>query len=111
MPRKPITLGQRPRRERAAQYDAERRRAKPWRKWYGLPIWKRIRAAQLAEEPLCRRCVANDKITAATVVNHRVPHRGDWDLFIGGPFESLCKPCHDSVVQSEERAEARRQRG
>jgi hypothetical protein len=103
MPRKPQSLGQRPREERSAAYEAERRRAKPWRAWYSLAIWKQIRARQLQAQPLCERCEREDRITAATTVNHKIPHRGDWELFIGGPFESCCKPCHDSVVQAEER--------
>jgi len=58
----------------------------------------------LRDEPLCQRCKANGFIVEATVANHVEPHRGDWDKFINGPLESTCKPCHDSVIQSEERA-------
>lgn len=36
------------------------------------------------------------------MVNHVNRHNGDWFKFIAGPFESLCKPCHDRDVQSEE---------
>jgi len=39
-----------------------------------------------------------------TVVNHRRPHRGDWALFIDPRnHESVCKPCHDSAIQREEK--------
>jgi 5-methylcytosine-specific restriction protein A len=41
---------------------------------------------------------------AATVVNHRKPHKGNWSLFIDATnHESTCKPCHDGPIQSEER--------
>jgi len=89
-------------RERAKVYDADRRKL-AWRGWYNLAVWKRRRADQLAEEPLCARCYSQGIITEATVANHVKPHRGNWELFINGRLESACKPCHDSVIQSEER--------
>jgi len=89
--------------ERRRAYDADRRSAAPWRNWYKLKTWLEKRAAQLRETPLCERCQAEGRITEATVANHKTPHRGNWDLFINGELESTCKPCHDSVIQSEER--------
>lgn len=38
----------------------------------------------------------------ATVVHHKVPHKGDEELFWFGPFENLCKPHHDSHGQLED---------
>jgi 5-methylcytosine-specific restriction protein A len=108
--KRPRTLGQRPRAEARRLTDAERDKARPWRRWYGLAIWKSIRTHQLAEHPLCARCLDDGRVVLATVVNHVDPHRGDWDKFISGPFESCCKPCHDSIVQREERAAARLER-
>ena len=72
--------------------------------WYKLAIWhKRLRPQQLAKEPLCKRCLAEGKTTAATVVNHIKPHRGDWSLFADPDnLESLCAPHHDRDVQGEE---------
>lgn len=73
-----------------------------WRKLYGTSRWKRRRAAQLNEQPLCERCLLQEIITEATVVHHAIPHKGDLELFWGGPFESLCKPHHDSQGQQED---------
>lgn len=88
--------------------DRRRRQASPWRRWYAMPVWRQqIRPAQLAREPLCRRCRDRGEMVEATVVNHVIPHRGVWAAFIAGPFESLCKPCHDGEVQREERRRAR----
>ena len=101
--KRPRVLGQRPKAERRQRYDRERTQAKPWRSWYGLAVWKRTRERQLEVEPLCRRCKVKGLVVLATVVNHMVAHRGDWALFIAGPFESLCKTCHDGEVQREER--------
>lgn len=111
--KRPRILGQRSHEERRQQqrdFDAQRREAKPWRDWYKLKIWFRIRYRQLTDQPLCERCLAAGKVVKATVVNHKTPHKGDWQLFISGPFESSCKPCHDGEIQREERA-ARRSTG
>lgn len=109
MPMRPPTLRPRgaPEGGRAAarrEYDRERRQARPWRRWYNLAAWKRRRAEQLAREPLCKMCLAEGRTTVATVADHREPHRGDWDRFIGGALDSLCKPHHDGKKQREERA-------
>jgi 5-methylcytosine-specific restriction enzyme A len=71
-------------------------------KWYSLAAWRRRRTAQLATEPLCRYCQAIGHTRAATVVDHIIPHRGDWSLFIEGELQSLCKSCHDSVAQAKD---------
>lgn len=83
--------------------DQRRREVSPWRHWYGRKVWRMIRQQQLAMEPLCTMCADDDIETMATVCDHVVPHRGDWDVFIQGPFQSLCKHCHDSKKQREER--------
>lgn len=70
---------------------------------YGIKRWRRVRMAQLAAEPLCRMCRAMGRVTSATICDHIEPHRGDWHKFWDGPFQSLCKPCHDGVKQSQER--------
>ncbi|WP_226578191.1 HNH endonuclease [Acuticoccus sediminis] len=84
--------------------DARRRAAQPWRRWYKLAVWQRLRDTQLSRQPLCERHLARGEVVAATVVHHRAPHRGDWDLFVDpANHESLCAPCHDAEAQAEER--------
>ncbi len=73
-----------------------------WRGWYKLARWQRLRRTRLAEQPLCERCLEQEIIEPATVVHHKVPHKGDEDLFWSGPFENLCKPHHDSHGQLED---------
>jgi 5-methylcytosine-specific restriction enzyme A len=107
MAKAPPVLGGRSKVQRGRDYEKRRRAAKPWRAWYGLPVWQQIRDEQLEKQPLCERCDRDGIVRAATVVNHRKPHRGDWDRFVAGPFESVCKPHHDGEVQREERAAAR----
>lgn len=88
------------------EYEARRRQAHPWRALYKTPQWQAIRVAVFADEPLCRRCHASGLVVPATVVNHVERHHGDPVKFFAGPFEPLCKPCHDGEVQREERRAA-----
>ena len=72
--------------------------------------WRKRRAAHLAGEPLCRMCLTNGRVVAATVADHIVPHRGDRALFMGA-LQSLCVHCHSSVKQKEERRADREKGG
>jgi 5-methylcytosine-specific restriction protein A len=54
--------------------------------------WQKLRAAYLATHPLCE-CGCG---YAATVVDHRKPHRGDAALMYAWTnLEAMTKPCHD----------------
>lgn len=77
---------------------------RPWRRLYNTRRWQRLRLAQLRQAPLCRMCQDMGKTTPATVVDHTVPHKGDESLFFDpGNLGSMCKLCHDSVKQREEK--------
>jgi len=88
-----------------ADYDRTRYRAKISRKWYNAVAWRVKRKRQLEREPLCRICEARALVTAATVADHIVPHREDYDLFWHGELQSLCASCHSSVKQAQEYAD------
>ena len=61
--------------------------------------WQRARAGFLRRNPLCRRCGE-----LATVVDHIIPHKGNKGLFWARTnWQPLCKPCHDSKTQTEDR--------
>ncbi len=67
--------------------------------------WRAYRLQYLAEHPLCVKCKARDLITASSVVDHIVPHRGDERLFRDpNNHQALCETCHDSDKAREERA-------
>lgn len=70
---------------------------------YNSAAWKRIRKAHLLSHPLCVMCKPRGIVQAATVVDHIEPHRGDAAKFYAGPFQALCKGCHDSLKQTEEK--------
>lgn len=85
------------------EYEARRRKNKPWRKWYDWGSWKRARAECLKNNPVCVRCLQDGRYTIADTVNHIRPHRGNWSLFIDPEnHESVCKQCHDTIIQREE---------
>ena len=83
-------------------YDKHRRETQPFRAWYKLAAWQRRRTAQFASEPLCSMCKGAGVVKIATIADHIIPHRGNWELFIGGELQSLCKRHHDSDKRSEE---------
>jgi hypothetical protein len=49
-------------------------------------------------------CERQGKIRLATICDHVEPHRGDEAKFWSGPFQSLCKPHHDSDKQALEKS-------
>lgn len=76
------------------------------RRGYGSR-WQKARATYLKSHPLCVMCQAQGRTTAATVVDHIEPHRGDmtkfWDT---NNWQALCKRCHDSHKQRQEKGGA-----
>ena len=66
--------------------------------------WDKERKHYLLHHPLCTYCLEQGKTTAATVVDHIQPHKGDMDLFWDvNNWQALCKHCHDSIKQREEK--------
>lgn len=77
--------------------------AAAYRALYKTARWAKARAAQLSKQPICEPCSDVGKVTPATVVNHRIPHRGDLALFwTASNHQSVCKPHHDGPIQRDE---------
>src|SRR6516165_759128 len=58
--------------------------------------WEKAREAYLRRYPLCAICLTADILTAATVVDHIIDHKGNHDLFWDeSNWQPLCKLCHD----------------
>jgi 5-methylcytosine-specific restriction protein A len=69
---------------------------------YGY-AWQKARAGYLVSHPLCVYCEREGRVTAATVVDHRIPHRGDQKLFWDkANWQSLCATHHSRDKQREE---------
>ncbi|MFG1465960.1 HNH endonuclease signature motif containing protein [Xanthobacter sp. DSM 24535] len=82
--------------KRKAQADARRPSARE--RGYDTK-WDVERAAYLKAHPKCARCSG-----LATVVDHKVAHRGDMKLFWNrSNWQPLCGPCHNRWKQSQEK--------
>ncbi len=77
--------------------DCLRGKPGPWAELYSTARWQRIRRHQLQEHPLCKYCAETGIVKPATICDHVEPHHGDVYKFWSGPFQSLCKRCHDSA--------------
>jgi 5-methylcytosine-specific restriction protein A len=74
-------------------YDRSRK-DDPFRKFYSSAAWRRARAQQLREHPLCEECRKRGRIVRAVIADHITPVRAGGDLF--GPLRSLCWSCHSA---------------
>jgi len=83
-------------RQRKARHDLNRPSARE--RGYDAK-WEKARRLFLREHPLCQ-CGAE-----ATTVDHRIPHRGDRQLFWNrANWQPLCTHCHSSTKQRLEHA-------
>lgn len=91
------------RKEVEKQYDS--RRGSSSQRGYNSR-WQKARETFLRRRPLCKMCEDEGRITAATIVDHIIPHRGDQDLFwdTDNNWQPLCKLHHDKVKQAEEKS-------
>lgn len=62
---------------------------------YDRQAWRKGSKAYLIDHPLCVECEKQGKATAATCVDHIVPHRGNEVLFASvSNWQGLCDSCH-----------------
>lgn len=75
--------------------------------WYHLARWRHpvwgVRAQALRKNPLCQVCQREGVVTAATEVDHVIPHRGDPWLFWS--VENCVGLCHQHHVEKTGRGE------
>ena len=75
-----------------------------YKSWYKTARWQKHRARHLALNPLCVMCAKENRVTAARVADHTVPHRGDEALFWDfDNLQPLCFTHHNSDAQRAER--------
>lgn len=71
---------------------------------YGTRAWQELRRWHLDRNPLCVRCLDDEKTEPGTEVDHVTPHLGNWTLFMDpGNLQSLCKPHHSRKTATEDR--------
>jgi 5-methylcytosine-specific restriction protein A len=62
-----------------------------WDRFYKTARWQRLRGMQLRRHLLCKFCLERGIVTAANLVDHVIPHRGDWNAFVLVELQSLCE--------------------
>jgi 5-methylcytosine-specific restriction enzyme A len=67
--------------------------------------WAKYSREYLKLNPLCVRCAHFGKATKSEVVDHIIPHRGNYELFWNKEnHQPLCKQHHDSYKQRLEKS-------
>lgn len=96
MPRIPIhNLGHKKRTAFAKTRNSDERNL--YNKLYNNRRYRRLRSLFLQSNPLCIECKKNNKVVAAEVLDHIIPHRGNVELFWDeNNWQSLCKTCHNA---------------
>ena len=80
------------------EYDRQRDQDEG-RQFLHSTVWRKIRDAKLARDPLCERCMQGGRVEAAVLVHHK-----DRNELHNDPenHESLCNTCHE-VEHKEDR--------
>jgi 5-methylcytosine-specific restriction protein A len=63
--------------------------------------WRQRRKVQLAEFPWCAECLDYKRYEPATDVHHVIPHKGNKEIFLESPLQSLCHACHSKHTRIE----------
>lgn len=64
--------------------------------------WHKLRNSVLADEPCCRMCVEQGRVTIATMVDHIQPVRvAPWLRLVRSNLQPLCDACHRVKTRAE----------
>ena len=74
--------------------------------WYKTAEWQKLRWKVLVRDRFtCRLCGVVEGRKGQQIADHIQPHRGDAALFWDeNNLQCLCKTCHDSTKQREDKA-------
>lgn len=67
---------------------------------YDTPTWRRFRALQLRQSPVCVLCLDRGIITPATDVDHIVPIKEGGEFLDFANVRSLCHEDHSRVTRA-----------
>lgn len=69
---------------------------------YDTARWKQMRNAHIRDEPLCRECKKQGRITAGREVDHIIPHENKPELMWDAHnLQTLCRSCHSAKTMRE----------
>jgi len=95
---------------RVERKDRSRHRysTQPWMAWYRSKRWSDLRMRVFnrdgftCQHPGCGYLGVHK--TSSLIAHHKIPHKGNVELFWNeNMIETVCKPCHDGVIQSIEK--------
>jgi 5-methylcytosine-specific restriction protein A len=87
-------------RQEAKRYDRERGSAAS--RGYDSR-WQRARIVYLKQNPLCIECQKDGRLTPATVVDHKIAHKGNYELFWDvSNWQVLCAYHHNLKTARED---------
>ena len=73
------------------------------KRWYDSVRWRKARAMHLRYNPLCVMCEKRGLTVIGTVVDHKIPHKGNEVLFWDqSNWQTLCPSCHSGVKRMQE---------
>lgn len=82
------------------------KRGNPAERGYGWQ-WQKLRKVMLAQDPLCRTCREQGKVTAAQELDHIVP-KAEGGTDDPANLAPICKPCHkEKTAHESARAQGR----
>lgn len=71
--------------------------------WYHTTRWRKCSRLFLDQYPLCAMHLELGREVPATVVDHKIPHKGDYDLFWDElNWQPLCGQCHNRHKKIQE---------
>ena len=89
-------------RQQSRQQDDVRDR-KDARRWCHARWYRKAVKMLLNDNPLCAECKHTGRIRPAAEVDHKIPHQGDWVLFIDRKnWQALCRSCHSKKTAKKD---------
>jgi|SRR3972149_3139928 len=83
------------------EYDRDRDQTEE-RQWIHSTRWRKASKLFLDEHLLCAECERQGKTTAAYLVDHIIPHQGDYELFWNEDnWQGLCNADHELKHKGE----------
>jgi 5-methylcytosine-specific restriction protein A len=73
--------------------------------WYNSNRWRQSRVHFLQLHPLCEceDCRRLNRLLSATIVDHKIPHKGNYNLFWDtSNWQAMAKSCHDRKSAKED---------
>jgi len=79
-------------------YDRDRDSNEPWRQWIHSTRYRLAIGVYKSEHPLCEACLKENIVRPVYIVHHKIPHKGNWDLFWDqSNWQSVCLEHHEKV--------------